>query len=158
MTPLSEQFRETADYIGTLWLSHSGTQLIWERFEGYRRKDIIAFGDVVYFLFLPELDNELVKIGMSASKNGFEGRVTTYKRSTCATSRKVLDGLKAKNVDQIDVYAIPLGREEVADVCPITGEVLRLQLSKAREYEKRYTKLFLEENSKNQLPFCKQIG
>ena len=57
------------------------------------RKDLIAKGDMVYFMFV---NSDLYKIGKAGGQHGFAGRVGTYNRGRLgdATNNRIIDVYK----------------------------------------------------------------
>jgi hypothetical protein len=124
---------------------------------GYRAKDIKALGDVVYFMYV---NGELYKIGKAGGANGFCGRAGTYNRGRLgdATNRRIMDIMEDIPADEIQVYALPIPRRIFTETCPLTGEIFEIEVSLHKEYESRYTTMYLEEDSSHDLPFCNQLN
>lgn len=155
MENLSTQFKKQALEIGHFDV-FDGT-MTFVRAPGLRRKDIKALGDVVYFMFV---DGELMKIGKAGGANGFVGRAGTYNRGRLgdATNNLIIDVMESLNKNEIVVYAIPVPRQISKYECPITGEVLEVEVSIHKDIEKLYTNKYLQEDPSNELPFCNQLA
>lgn len=113
-------------------------------------------GDTVYFMYV---ENRLMKIGKSASKNGFKERASQYKRGSRAddTNRKIINVMESIGKTKIDVYAFPTPRKAIELVCPVTGAIDIENIETATLQEKKLTKKYLSEAPDNTLPFCKQL-
>ena len=125
--------------------------------DGLRRKDIIALGDIVYFMFV---DNKLMKIGKAGGANGFAGRVGTYNRGRLgdATNNLIIDVMESIDADRIDVWAVQSPRETIKYKCNLTGETIAEEVPTHKNNESRYTHMFLGESTANDLPFCTQLN
>lgn len=141
-------------YIGNFHIH--GSTMSFVRKEGLRRKDLIATGDMVYFMFVGD---ELYKIGKAGGAQGFASRVGTYNRGRLgdATNNRIIDVMEDINEQDIEVYGVPIPRQILEVVDPLSGEKFDIEVSMHGEFEKRYTTLYLDEDAANELPFCRQI-
>lgn len=146
-----------AKYIGSF--KADGDDFKFTNAEGLRRKDLIAMGDIVYFMFVGD---ELMKIGKAGGKMGFAGRVGTYQQGRGkygdATNRRIMDVLDSIEEDTVDVYCVQCPRQVVKYNCPLTGKEIVEEISTHKENETRLTHKYLSECSSNELPFCNQLN
>lgn len=122
------------------------------------RKKSIAIGDLVYFMYV---DGRLMKIGKTGDASGFYGRAGLYKRglsASCKTNERIIRIMKSIDKREIAVYAIATPRKPVEVVCPLTGKIDTVYLKTADIHEKNLTKTYLNEDSSNELPLCKQLN
>ena len=88
------------------------------------RSQYIALSDLVYFMYV---NNKLVKIGKSGGADGWNDRMSQYKRgrlaSTDRTNNRIMDIMESYGESEIKVYAVQSPRREIEMVCPLTGEV-----------------------------------
>lgn len=152
---LTAQILETATKIGHFHV-YDGT-MTFNRVAGMRAKDIKALGDVVYFMFV---DGKLMKIGKAGGANGFVGRAGTYNRGRLgdATNNLIIDVMESLHKTEIEVFAFSVPRHTVQYDCPLTGQVLEVEVSIHKDIEKLYTDLYLMEDRDNELPFCNQLS
>ena len=134
-----------------------GSTMSFVRKEGIRRKDLIAKGDMVYFMFV---NGDLYKIGKAGGQHGFAGRVGTYNRGRLgdATNNRIIDVMQDLGQQNIDVYGVPIPRRIIESVDPLTGEKFDIEVSLHKEYESRYTTMYINEDEANELPFCNQLN
>lgn len=153
MTNFSDLVREKAIHIGHFHLC--GDTMNFVR-NGFSRKEIIHMGDVVYFMYV---NDTMYKIGKAGGAEGFAGRATTYNkgRRGDATNNRIMNIMEDIPSTDIQVYALPIPRRIVTETCPLTGETFEIEVSLHKEYESRFTTIYLNENSSNSLPFCYQL-
>lgn len=125
---------------------------------GFKRKEIIAMGDLVYFMFV---NGTMYKIGKAGGALGFAGRAQTYGQGRGkygdATNRRIMDIMDDIPSDNIQVYALPIPRRILTETCPLTGETFEIEVTLHKEYESRFTTMYLDEDTANSLPFCNQL-
>lgn len=121
------------------------------------RKNLIELGDLVYFMFV---NDKLYKIGKAGGASGFAGRAATYNRGRKgnATNNRIMDIMEDIPSNNIEVYAVPIPRRVITETCPLTGEVFEIEATLHKEYESRFTTMYLDENVTNDLPFCNQLA
>jgi hypothetical protein len=127
------------------------------RVDGIRRKDLIALGDVVYFMFV---NDQLMKIGKAGGKGGFAGRANTYMQGRYgdATNRRIMDVMDKIGETHIDVYCVQSPKKVIEYNCPLTGEVITEEVSTHKNVELRLTHKYLAEDVNNELAFCNQLN
>lgn len=144
-------------YLGKFVMN--GDEFCFKLDEGLRRKDLIAMGDIVYFMFV---NNQLMKIGKAGGKMGFAGRLNTYQQGRGkygdATNRRIMDVLDSIEEDTVEVYCVRCPRHVVEYNCPLTGHKIKEEISTHKETETRLTHKYLAESSSNELPFCNQLN
>lgn len=150
-----ENIRDRATYIGSFQIH--GSTMTFHRDLDLRRKDIIAMGDMVYFMFV---NGQLMKIGKAGGATGFAGRAGMYNRGRLgdATNNRILDIMEEIGKTTIDVFAIPVPRQVVKYECPVTGEIFEMEVSIHKDIETLYTDKYLMEDASNELPFCNQLA
>jgi len=146
---------ENSKYIGHFYVE--GSDMYFHRADGIRRKDLIALGDVVYFMYV---NGEMYKIGKAGGAEGFAGRAGTYNRGRFgdATNNRIIDIMQDEGENIIEVYCVQVPRPVVQYTCPITGEIFKVEVSIHKDIESHYTNKFLLENPFNELPFCNQLS
>lgn len=154
---IKQLINEKAQYLG--YFTVEGDQMLFTRADGLRRKDIIALGDIVYFMFV---DGDLMKIGKAGGKLGFAGRINTYQQGRGPygdmTNKRIMDVMDLLDQSKIDVYAVTSPRQIIKFNCPLTGEEITEEVSTHQNTEKRLTHQYLAESACHELPFCNQIG
>ena len=140
--------------VGHLHLA--GDTMKFHRKKGMSSADIKNLGDVVYFMFV---NKRLMKIGKCEALGGFLARLNQYNqgRYADATNRRIMDIMDDIPASDIIVKAISIPRSTKTRIDYLTGEKFTILQSCAREYEAGWTKMYLNENVNNELPFCKQI-
>ncbi len=153
MTNFSDLVLEKAIHIGDFYLY--GDTMNFVR-NGFNRKQIIAMGDMVYFMYV---NDTMYKIGKAGGAHGFAGRAGTYNRGRLgdATNNRIMDVMENLPANVIQVYALPIPRRIFTETCPLTGETFEIEVALHKEYESRFTTIYLNENSSNSLPFCHQL-
>jgi hypothetical protein len=154
---IEQMISEKSQYLG--YFKIDGDQMPFVRKENLRRKDIIALGDIVYFMYV---DNKLMKIGKAGGKLGFAGRINTYQQGRGPygdmTNKRIMDVMDLIDESKIDVYAVCCPREIIKFKCPLTGNEITEEVTTHQNTEKRLTHQYLAECVNNELPFCNQIG
>jgi hypothetical protein len=154
---IEQMINEKSQYLG--YFKVDGDKMPFVRRENIRRKDIIALGDIVYFMYV---DNKLMKIGKAGGKLGFAGRINTYQQGRGPygdmTNKRIMDVMDLIDQSKIDVYAVSCPREIVKFECPLTGNEITEEVTTHQNTEKRLTHQYLAECANNELPFCNQIG
>lgn len=122
-----------------------------------KRKDMIALGDIVYFMFV---DGVLKKIGKAGGKHGWACRVGTYNRGINgdATNKLIIEEMEKIGANRIEVYAYQTPRETLSTWDPMNKSMVEIQVPTNQEYERRYTHQYLAESVENELPFCRQLN
>ena len=140
--------------VGHLHLA--GDTMVFHRKKGIASKDIKNLGDVVYFMFV---NKRLMKIGKCENQKGFIGRLNTYcqGRHFDATNRRIMDIMDDIPASDIVVKAISIPRSNATLNDYLIGENFTILQPSCKEYESRWTGMYLNENENNNLPFCKQI-
>lgn len=145
------------DYISSVgtYLGHFDIQGDLMQFvKAIPRKEIVALGDVVYFMFV---DKKLMKIGVA---NNFAARAGKYRygrgKNSDNTNRIIMDVMEDLNRSRIDIYCVSTPKQTVEYTCSLTGALINVGLPTREEDEKRYTQMYLSLNENNTLPFCKQ--
>lgn len=122
----------------------------------FRRFEYINMGDMVYGMYI---NDQLVKIGMTASKKGWADRKGTYCNNnpgeqTNKMFRRVLGDRFDLDKIKIDVYGVqsPQVTKEYFD--PITNTMLTVTVSMARDIEKQWTDI--AKNQGEDLYLCTQ--
>lgn len=151
----SEKVLEKAQHIGHFHVH--GSTMSFHRVEGLRHKDLVALGDVVYFMYV---NGVMYKIGKAGGANGFAGRAGTYNRGRLgdATNNRIIDVMEDIGEKNIEVYCVQVPRPVVQYTCPITEEVFEMEVSIHKNIESHYTDTYLMEDSANELPFCNQLA
>ena len=148
---------KNAQYIGFFTIEEE--KMPFTRAEGIRRKDLIALGDVVYFMFV---NDKLMKIGKAGGAMGFAGRVGTYQQGRGqygdATNRRIMEVMDSLEETHIDVYCVQCPRHVVEYTCPLTNELIQEEITTHKNTETRLTHKFLAESASNELPFCNQLN
>ena len=152
---LSEQLSDMT-YLGALVIDDKEDKFNYDRPEGMTRKDVLAMGDIVYFMIQ---DGHLMKVGKAGGAKGWVSRVNTYKTHTtrCQTNTRIHRVIRESNrVDMpIDIYAIQAPRKTITYTCPITQEQLTELAPIHSNIEKLLTDKFVKEGY--DLPFCNQL-
>lgn len=147
----------SAKFIGHFTIEEE--KMPFTRKEGLRRKDIIALGDIVYFMMV---DGELMKIGKAGGAMGFAGRVNTYQQGRGkygdATNRRIMEVMDTIEETRIDVYCVQCPRHMVEYTCPLTGDIIQEEVTTHKNVEARLTHKYLAEDMNNELPFCNQLN
>lgn len=122
----------------------------------FRHTEYVNMGDIVYGMYI---NDQLVKIGMTASKKGWAGRYSTYcnnnfDEKTNKMFRRVLGERFDLDKVKIDVYGVqsPKVTKEYFD--PITNTMLTVNISMARDIEKQWTDI--AKNQGEDLYLCTQ--
>jgi hypothetical protein len=154
MASLFKENNKTFVDIGHLHLA--GDTMRFHRKNGFTNKDIKALGDVTYFMFV---NKKLMKIGKCEARGGFITRLNQYGqgRYADATNRLIMDVMDDIPASDIVIKAISIPRSTKTRIDYLTGEKFTILQPCAREYEAGWTKMYLDENVNNELPFCRQV-
>lgn len=122
----------------------------------FRFTEYVNMGDIVYGMYI---NDQLVKIGMTAGKKGWAGRYFTYcnnnfDEKTNKMFRRVLGERFDLDKVKIDVYGVqsPKVTKEYFD--HITNTMLTVSISMARDIEKQWTDI--AKNQGEDLYLCTQ--
>jgi len=120
-----------------------------------KRREFIAFGDLVYFMYI---NNDLVKVGKAEGAIGWAGRMNTYRKDPDddATNKKIMDIMKEDYsvVEPIYVYAISVPRVASDYYCNLTDSAVMVSIPRAGKVETYLTECV--EAQGEQLIFCNQ--
>ena len=154
MTKFTDLVLQKATHIGHFHLC--GDTMNFVR-NGFKRSEIIAMGDMVYFMFV---NGTMYKIGKAGGAHGFAGRAGTYNRGRLgdATNNRIMDVMEDIPASDIQVYALPIPRRILTETCPLTGETFEIEVTLHKSFESRYTTMYLDEDAANSLPFCNQLN
>lgn len=116
------------------------------------RQEILALGDVVYFMVYKD---DILKVGKAGGGGGFYSRMGQYKRGlgADATNDKIIRTMKDLRIDSVDIYAIQAPRTTHQCTC-IKGTDLIIETPTNVGLEKYYLKVLKEDYS---LMFCQQL-
>lgn len=117
------------------------------------RQELIALGDIVYFLISGD---EILKVGKAGGKVGFACRLDNYKRGEDfdATNRLMTRVIREHNIEKVDIYAIPCPRAKSVFYDPIMEQEDIIETPTNVAIEKKYASLLKETHD---LKFCRQI-
>lgn len=149
-----ETVRKNGIYIGDFKLC--GESIVYNRASGLGRNNVIALGDIVYFMIV---NNKIYKIGKAGGATGFAGRAGTYARGRKgdATNNRIMDIMENLGENIIQIYCVQVPRPVVEYKCPLTNKIIKLEVSIHKDIESTYTDMFLD-IPENDLPFCRQLS
>ena len=139
---ISSKIKDNGIYLG--YITFNPDENVGQRmcFHGaLKRKDYISMGDIVYGMYI---NDQLVKIGMTASAQGWYGRQGTYtninpnEQTNAMFRRKIGEIFDYADVE-IHVYAIQIPKIIDKYFDPISGTTVCEEVSRARKVEKRWT-------------------
>ena len=144
-------------YLGKLKVSsEESSKFDYDRAMNRTHTQNKEMGDCVYFMYV---DNDLMKIGIAGGKSGWEGRVNMYKNGTTsrgdATNKRIHRVMNKLKKDTIEIYAVPVPRQQVSFQCPVTNTTIKESVEVIRSIEKSLTAKYI--NSGGELPFCNQL-
>jgi hypothetical protein len=150
-------FKQKAIHIGDMSLKKYNQGLVFNASAKFKRnhsnnnKKIISLGDVVYAL---EVDGEPMKYGKAGGKNGYIGRMTSYRTIKDKTTKKIVNDIKETG-STIKVFVVPSPKKIVKITCPVTKEKISSELETAIVNEQRFIQAAYKDGYK--LPWCTEI-
>jgi len=159
-----------ATYFGVLTASNDYTLLTFESsytntsnkcHEYYKN-----FSDCVYFFFDKEdvdankiTSKSLYKIGKASGITAWYSRFKQYEKGIDgdSTNRFILNKMNKLNMQSVYVYAVATPIATVDVLCPLTGKPIQLKLRTSKSFESYFSNVYIEEDSDNSLPLCKQL-
>jgi len=142
-------------YLGSL--SIDGKRLKFSRALNMARCNVIAMGDVVYFMCIK---NKIHKIGIACGETGWESRVNMYSKGETeggdATNRRIFKELREMCETNIDIYAVSAPRQKIVLTRPIKGDIIEHYVQTHRAVELSLTQQYIK--SGGELRFCRQLN
>ena len=148
------ELAKNAEYIGHFNVTETEIEYVtdktWSNFRD--------MGNIVYFMYV---EDDLMKIGIAGGAGGWYGRVGMYKAGASkrgdATNRLILRVMKELGKSKIDIYAVAIPKILVSIPCPLTGDIIEVEIEVNQRVERNLTSRYLDESELNTLPFSKQL-